>query len=78
MENLKKQPRRLAVYTVIPQADGKDSYLRVGGGLAEAEGDSFHATLVLDAIPLSGKLVVRSCEPADRTVARRRAVGLAV
>ncbi|MDB4990985.1 MAG: hypothetical protein JWN04_6163 [Myxococcaceae bacterium] len=74
MENLKNPLRSLTVYTVIPQPDGKDAYLRVGSG----QGDGHGATLLLDAIPLHGKLVVRACEPADRSLARRRLAGAAV
>lgn len=74
METFKSQQRCLAVYSVIAQADGKDTYLRVGGGY----GDAFSATLVLDAIPINGKLVVRTCEPPDRSIQRRRHAGAAV
>jgi hypothetical protein len=74
METFKSQQRSLAVYTVIAQADGKDTYLRIGGG----QGDAFNATLALDAVPINGRLVVRVCEPPDRSGQRRRHVGAAV
>jgi len=73
MDNLKTPLRSLAVYTVIPQADGKDCYLRIGGGYGDGQG----ATLVLDAIPLHGKLVVRPAELSDRRAPRRH-TGVAV
>jgi hypothetical protein len=77
MEPLNEPPRTLAVYSVIPQPDGRHTYLRIGGGYGDLR-DPHGVTLLFDAIPLHGKVLVRSAEPADRRLNRRRPVGAAL
>ncbi len=60
----------LAVYTVIEKKDGKDIWLRVGSGFHNRDGS---LSLLLDAMPINGRLHVREYRPREQAVAPRRA-----
>jgi hypothetical protein len=60
----------LAVYTVIEKQDGKDIWLRVGSGFYNRDGS---LSLLLDAVPINGRLQVREYRPRDSAAARRPA-----
>lgn len=64
------EAKLLAVYTVIEKQDGKDIWLRVGSGFRNRDGS---LSLLLDAVPISGRLQVREYRPRDQTAARRSA-----
>ncbi len=54
--------RMQAVYAVVAKADGKDLFLRVGNAFVNRDGST---TVLLDAIPISGKLHVRDYFPRE-------------
>jgi hypothetical protein len=54
------EKRFQAVYAVVPKSDGKDLFLRVGSAFPNRDGS---LTLLLDAVPISGKLHVRDYQP---------------
>lgn len=60
MENDSK--RMQAVYTIIPKAEGKDFWLRIGSSFPNRDGS---LTVLLDALPLNGKLQIRDYTPRD-------------
>lgn len=60
MENHSKRPR--AVYVVVPKQDGKDVWLRVGSAFENRDGSE---TVLLDAVPIGGKLQIRDYQPRD-------------
>ena len=51
-----------AVYAVVAKPDGRDLFLRVGNAFPNRDGST---TLLLDAIPLAGKLHVRDYQPRE-------------
>lgn len=54
--------RMQAVYAVVSKADGKDLFLRVGNAFVNRDGST---TVLLDAVPISGKLHVRDYLPKE-------------
>lgn len=62
MENSSKRFR--AVYAVVPKQDGKDVWLRVGSAFENRDGSE---TVLLDAVPIGGKLQIRDYQPRDVT-----------
>jgi hypothetical protein len=62
------EAKLLAVYTVIEKQDGKDIWLRVGSGFHNRDGS---LSLLLDAVPINGRLQVRDYRPRDQPPARR-------
>ncbi len=54
--------RMQAVYAVVAKSDGKDLFLRVGNAFVNRDGST---TVLLDAIPISGKLHVRDYLPRE-------------
>lgn len=65
MENNTKRLR--AVYTVVPKQEGKDVWLRVGSAFDNRDGS---VSVLLDAVPVSGKLQIRDFQPRDLAAAR--------
>jgi hypothetical protein len=65
MENNTKRPR--AVYAVVPKQEGKDVWLRVGSAFENRDGS---IAVLLDAVPVGGKLQIREYQPRDATAAR--------
>jgi hypothetical protein len=65
MENNSKRPR--AVYAVVPKQEGKDVWLRVGSAFENRDGST---TVLLDAVPIGGKLQIREYQPRDVSAAR--------
>jgi hypothetical protein len=65
MENSTK--RFQAVYAIVPKQDGKDVWLRVGSAFENRDGST---SVVLDAVPIGGKLQIRDYQPRDRAGAR--------
>lgn len=65
MENNSKRPR--AVYAVVPKQEGKDVWLRVGSAFDNRDGS---VTVLLDAVPVGGKLQIREYQPRDNAGAR--------
>jgi hypothetical protein len=63
MENETK--RALAVYTIIPKTEGKDFWLRIGSGFPNRDGSM---SVLLDAMPINGKLQIREYTPRDERV----------
>ena len=61
MENSSKRFR--AVYAVVPKQDGKDVWLRVGTSYENRDGSE---TVLLDAVPIGGKLQIRDYQPRDQ------------
>lgn len=51
-----------AVYTIVPKPDGKDVWLRVGSAFPNRDGS---LTVLLDALPVSGRLQVREQRPRE-------------
>ena len=49
-----------AVYTVVPKSDGKDVWLRLGAAFPNRDGS---LSVVLDAIPVNGRLQIREMAP---------------
>lgn len=62
MENSAKRLR--AVYAVVPKQDGKDVWLRVGSAFENRDGSE---TVLLDAVPIGGRLQIRDYQPRDLT-----------
>jgi hypothetical protein len=60
METSSKRFR--AVYAVVPKQDGKDVWLRVGSAFENRDGSE---TVLLDAVPIGGKLQIRDYQPRD-------------
>jgi hypothetical protein len=65
MENNTKRPR--AVYAVVPKQEGKDVWLRVGSAFENRDGS---VTVLLDAVPIGGRLQIREYQPRDVPTAR--------
>jgi hypothetical protein len=65
MENSSKRFR--AVYAVVPKQDGKDLWLRVGSAFENRDGSE---TVLLDAVPIGGKLQIRDYQPRDAAAQR--------
>jgi hypothetical protein len=65
MENNSKRPR--AVYAVVPKQEGKDVWLRVGSAFDNRDGS---VTVLLDAVPVGGKLQIREYQPRDGAATR--------
>ena len=65
MENNTKRPR--AVYAVVPKQEGKDVWLRVGSAFENRDGS---VTVLLDAVPIGGRLQIREYQPRDVPAAR--------
>lgn len=60
---MQQATRRLrAVYAVVPRADGRDHFMRVGSAFPNRDGSE---TILLDAVPLTGKLHVRTYQLRD-------------
>ena len=57
-----------AVYTVVPKNDGKDLWLRVGSAFPNRDGS---LSVLLDAIPVNGRLHIREYTPRDVVAPRR-------
>ncbi|MFT3923152.1 MAG: hypothetical protein QM778_11525 [Myxococcales bacterium] len=51
-----------AVYAVVSKSNGKDLFLRVGNAFPNRDGST---TLLLDAVPIGGKLHVRDYQPKE-------------
>ena len=60
MENSTRRAR--AVYAVVPKPEGKDVWLRVGSAFENRDGS---ITVLLDAVPVGGKLQIRDYQPRD-------------
>jgi len=60
MENGSKRFR--AVYAVVQKPEGKDIWLRVGSAFENRDGST---TVLLDAVPIGGKLQIRDYQPRD-------------
>lgn len=60
MESSSKRFR--AVYAVVPKQEGKDVWLRVGSAFENRDGST---TVLLDAVPIGGKLQIRDYQPRD-------------
>lgn len=54
--------RARAVYAVVPKPEGKDVWLRVGSAFENRDGST---TVLLDAVPVGGKLQIRDYQPRD-------------
>jgi hypothetical protein len=54
--------RARAVYAVVPKPEGKDVWLRVGSAFENRDGS---VTVLLDAVPMGGKLQIRDYQPRD-------------
>lgn len=65
MENNSKRPR--AVYAVVPKQEGKDVWLRVGSAFENRDNS---ITVLLDAVPMGGKLQIREYQPRDAAAPR--------
>jgi hypothetical protein len=65
MENNSKRPR--AVYAVVPKQEGRDVWLRVGSAFENRDGS---IAVLLDAVPVGGKLQIREYQPRDAAGAR--------
>lgn len=65
MESNSKRPR--AVYAVVPKHEGKDVWLRVGSAFDNRDGS---VSVLLDAVPIGGKLQIREYQPRDVPSAR--------
>lgn len=51
-----------AVYAVVQKPEGKDIWLRVGSAFENRDGST---TVLLDAVPIGGKLQIRDYQPRD-------------
>jgi hypothetical protein len=58
----KKAKRLLAVYTVINKGEGKDVWLRVGSAFENRDGST---SVLLDALPVGGRLQIREYQPRE-------------
>jgi hypothetical protein len=47
---------------VVPKPEGKDVWLRVGSAFENRDGS---VTVLLDAVPMGGKLQIRDYQPRD-------------
>ncbi len=56
-----------AVYAVVSKSDGRDLFLRVGNAFPNRDGST---TVLLDAVPIGGKLHVRDYLPKEQHAAR--------
>jgi len=56
-----------AVYAVVSKSDGRDLFLRVGNAFPNRDGSM---TILLDAVPIGGKLHVRDYLPREQQAAR--------
>ena len=65
MENSAK--RFQAVYAIVPKQDGKDVWLRVGSAFENRDGST---SVLLDAVPIGGKLQIRDYQPRDHAAPR--------
>jgi hypothetical protein len=70
MENNTRRPR--AVYAVVPKQEGKDVWLRVGSAFENRDGS---VTVLLDAVPIGGKLQIREYQPRDVAAPRTSDTG---
>ncbi len=61
-----------AVYAVVSKSDGKDLFLRVGNAFPNRDGST---TVLLDAVPIGGKLHVRDYLPREQQAARGEGAG---
>ena len=55
------------VYAIVTRPDGKDLFLRSGTAFPNRDGS---LTILLDALPLSGKLQVRDYAPKEQQAPR--------
>ena len=62
--------RARPVYAIVPRSDGRDHWMRVGSAFANRDGSE---TILLDAVPLGGKLQVRSYELRDAAPTKHEA-----
>jgi hypothetical protein len=60
MEHSSKRVR--AVYAVVQKPEGRDVWLRVGSAFENRDGST---TVLLDAVPIGGKLQIRDYQPRD-------------
>jgi hypothetical protein len=67
MESNVRRPR--AVYAVVPKPEGKDVWLRVGSAFENRDGS---VSVLLDAVPVGGKLQIRDYQPRDASAAREQ------
>jgi hypothetical protein len=65
MENNFRRAR--AVYAIVPKADGRDVWLRVGSAFENRDGST---SILLDAVPVGGKLQIRDYQPRDAAAVR--------
>lgn len=65
MENGSRKMR--AVYTVVDKPDGKGIWLRIGSSFENRDGSE---TVLLDAMPVNGKLIIREYQPRDSVESR--------
>ena len=65
MENKSKRPQ--AVYAVVAKNEGKDVWLRVGSAFENRDGST---TVLLDALPLGGRLQIREYQPREAMAPR--------
>lgn len=61
-----------AVYAVVSKSDGKDLFLRVGNAFPNRDGST---TVLLDAVPIGGKLHVRDYLPKEQHAGRGESAG---
>src|SRR5262245_34810331 len=67
MESNVRRPR--AVYAVVPKPEGKDVWLRVGSAFENRDGS---VSVLLDAVPVGGKLQIRDYQPRDAQAPREQ------
>lgn len=67
---MEHEKKLMAVYTVIEKADNKDIWLRVGSGFHNKDGS---LSLLLDAMPINGRLQVRDYRPREQAPLRAEA-----
>lgn len=58
-----------AVYTVVQKSDGKDVWLRIGAAFPNRDGS---LSVLLDAVPMSGRLQIREHVAKDAGEGRAR------
>lgn len=61
-----------AVYAVVSKSDGKDLFLRVGNAFPNRDGST---TVLLDAVPIGGKLHLRDYQPKEHFAGRGENAG---
>jgi hypothetical protein len=59
-----------AVYTVVPRAEGRDLWLRIGSAFPNRDGS---LTVYLDAVPINGRLQIREYQPRDGATQTKKA-----